>query len=159
MQIGREKIHPTSCEHLWTFADTFVVVCILCAKIISWLAYAAYFAGCPCKSFKVNPVIEFFTGEIEVFIQWVSLVAFPVSQVYLKHVAFLIGHLWHKLISQPVFAWGTPKALESDLGKSLTLLTFLFTYLKAVVHQFSTEQHQIFSRNSFLYCEYLGSSI
>lgn len=54
-QIGREKSHPTSCEHLWTFANTFVVVCILCAKIISWLAYAAYFAGRPCKSFKVNP--------------------------------------------------------------------------------------------------------
>lgn len=54
-QIGREKSHPTSCEHLCTFANTFVVVCILCAKIISWLAYAAYFAGRPCKSFKVNP--------------------------------------------------------------------------------------------------------
>lgn len=51
----REK-HPTSGEHLWTFADTFVVVRVLCAKIISWLADAAYFAGCPRKSFKVNPV-------------------------------------------------------------------------------------------------------
>ena len=25
-------------------------------KIISWLAYAAYFAGCPREAFKVNPV-------------------------------------------------------------------------------------------------------
>lgn len=49
------KAIPTSCEHLWAFADAFVVVCILCAKIISWLANAADFAGSPCESFKVNP--------------------------------------------------------------------------------------------------------
>lgn len=46
----------TSCEHLWAFTDAFVIVCILCAKTVSWLAYTANFACGTRKSFKVNPV-------------------------------------------------------------------------------------------------------
>lgn len=45
----------TSCEHLGTLADAFVIVRILCAKITSWLADATDFACGACEACKVNP--------------------------------------------------------------------------------------------------------
>ena len=46
----------TPCCQLRTLANTFVVVCILCTEITSWLPDAAYFACCSSVAFKVYPV-------------------------------------------------------------------------------------------------------
>lgn len=55
--IEKEKnVFLTPCCQLWTFANTFVVVCILCTEITSWLPNAAYFACCSTVAFKVYPV-------------------------------------------------------------------------------------------------------
>lgn len=51
-----KNVFLTSCCQLWTFANTFVVVCILCTEITSWLPDAAYFACCSTEAFKVYPV-------------------------------------------------------------------------------------------------------
>lgn len=51
-----KNVFLTPCCQLWTFANTFVVVCILCTEMTSWLPNAAYFACCPTVAFKVYPV-------------------------------------------------------------------------------------------------------
>lgn len=58
------------------------------------------------------PVIEFFAGEVKVLIQWVCLIAFPVLQLYLKHIAMPIGQLWDKLVPQPVLSQRAPEPLQ-----------------------------------------------
>ena len=46
------------------------------------------------------------------FVQGVGLVPLPVHQADAERVAFLIGHLRHKLVPQPVLAGGVPEALR-----------------------------------------------
>ena len=55
-QVIYENVFLTPCCQLWTFAHTFVIVCILCTEIASWLPDAAYFACCSTVAFKVYPV-------------------------------------------------------------------------------------------------------
>lgn len=45
-------------------------------------------------------------------IQRMRLVAFPVLQLDLKHVAVLTGQLGDKLIAQPVLSQRAPEALQ-----------------------------------------------
>lgn len=52
----KKNVFLTPCCQLWTFANTFVIVCILCTEITSWLPNAAYFACCSTVAFKVYPV-------------------------------------------------------------------------------------------------------
>lgn len=56
IQVIDRNVFLTPCCQLWTFANTFVVVCILCTEITSWLPNAAYFACCSTVAFKVYPV-------------------------------------------------------------------------------------------------------
>lgn len=58
------------------------------------------------------PVVGLFTSEVEVIIQRMRLVAFPVLQLDLKHVAVLTGQLGDKLIAQPVLSQRAPEALQ-----------------------------------------------
>lgn len=51
-----QNVFLTSCCQLWALANTFVIVCILCTKITSWLPNAAYFACSSTVAFKVYPV-------------------------------------------------------------------------------------------------------
>lgn len=55
-QVIYINVFLTPCCQLWTFANTFVIVCVLCTEITSWLPDAAYFACCSTVAFKVYPV-------------------------------------------------------------------------------------------------------
>ena len=69
------------------------------------------------------PVVELFTGEVEVLIQRVCLVAFPVLQLDLQHIALPVGQLRDKLVPQPVLSQRAPEPLRP---RALQLACWLF---------------------------------
>lgn len=58
------------------------------------------------------PVVGLFAREGEVVVQRVRLVALPVLQLDLKHVAVPAGQLGDELVAQPVLSQRTPEALR-----------------------------------------------